>query len=323
MRPAHSRQGLRRSRRPRARHCQIVDDDDRGCVPRRPTCRALAISRPTCAGRLRRASSGRWAEHRRKACPDRAGIRPEQLAGPGVELRERRLSVVLTQDAGIVAHDLHERPVGDAGAIRKAPTAEHLRALRPGDTRERFADEPRLADTRIAGEREDVGPPLIAHALECVEQHPGARAGRRAAPASRGPPGLLEDRAPGAHRAERLDQLDLAFAAIGSRAACSIADRVGTRSADRPTTSPISAPCCRRAATFTASPVTRRNWQSSPPPATASHPYSTPTRAAQRYPELGVQVRSSRRASRVRHGRRSASSSCGVGPRTRPSPHRR
>ncbi len=74
------------------------------------------------------------------------------------------------------AHDLRDRQVGGALAVRRAASDEHLRLV--VDDRQKLACEPRLADTRLSDDRDDVAVLFVACACirgsEAVELVPAA-----------------------------------------------------------------------------------------------------------------------------------------------------
>ena len=170
---------------------------------------------------------GPQAEHRRKPRADRhrAGtVRAEERAGPRLKLRDRLFPIVLAGDTRVLAHDLHERPIGDAGAIREAPATENVRAVGARDPREGLAHQTRLADPGIADDGEEVRPPLVAHPLERFEQHPELTLPADELRAHRGQTaGLLRDEAARPDRPECLDRIGLSLR--GHRLAHRVLDR--------------------------------------------------------------------------------------------------
>ena len=62
--------------------------------------------------------------------------------------------VVVARDASRLAHDLAERPEGDALAVRQAPAPDQPGLL--AGARRELTDEPRLADARVAHDRDEL-----------------------------------------------------------------------------------------------------------------------------------------------------------------------
>ena len=202
-----------------------------------------------------------------------------------------RLTVASARCAELLQHR-DDRPEGDAVAVVEATAVQHCRV----EPVEQLADEPRLADAGRAEQREQVA---AAARGRCARTPDGAARARAAADERRVEPAC-----------DRLGLgVDLERAGMQPPAAASPSPRRrSARRAPRPgralrvsapiSTSPGSAACSSRAATFTASPVT----SVSPSPATTS-PVLTPIRA--RRPSAGTAARISHAA---RTARRASSS---------------
>ena len=195
---------------------EIVDDDHGGRP--RDGGQVLSGAPADLPAELRRHDFGHrvlrphQAEHRREAGANGRSLGTEHRTDARVELPKRAIAIVRGGDARVLSHDLHERPIGDPGAVGQAAAAQYVCAVRTGDAGERLSDEPRLADARVAHDREDVSPAVVADALERFKEHPQLalpadelRAHRRQAA------GLLGDRAAGPLRAERSDRVGLAL----------------------------------------------------------------------------------------------------------------
>ncbi len=109
-------------------------------------------------------------EHRRKPLPDRDRVGAVQLGRALVELRQRRVSIVVRGDARVLADDLHYGPIGDAGPVRKNSAAEHPRVSARRDPRQQLAHETRFPDPSVPDEREEMSTALRAYALERLKQ---------------------------------------------------------------------------------------------------------------------------------------------------------
>ena len=114
------------------------------------------------------ASSGPAGSDQPNSPPTRRAIRSPSSASArsSVSFAQRARGIVGLRDAGGLPHDLSERVVGDALAVREASPPQD-RGVRVG---EELAHEPRLADPGRAEQREQVRGALVARALEAAPE---------------------------------------------------------------------------------------------------------------------------------------------------------
>ena len=120
---------------------------------------------------------------------------------PAVELSPGRGGVVGVDDLERPADDLGQRPVGEPGAVGGAAAQAHRRrVLAVADPDRELAQQPRLADARLADHGDQVRPLLADHLLEQAQQPVGLDR----APDQRGGGGRGARGAAGDHRAHGL-----------------------------------------------------------------------------------------------------------------------
>ena len=94
-----------------------------------------------------------------------------QPGDEGIDPSAHHLGRVVILDGGDLPDDFGDGPIGDALAIRKAPSAENAGPI-PDDV-EKLGNEPALADPRRAKDREELARPAgdspLKGLLECVE----------------------------------------------------------------------------------------------------------------------------------------------------------
>ena len=171
---------------------------------------------------------------------------------PAVDVRQKRTEGRRGIGPRDVAHDVGEREVGDAVAVRDAPSDDDARVLlerAQGLSREAGLADPRWPDD--GGERAR----RLAHRgvegiAQLAELAAAADEERRDRPGEGRHVRTQAEQPPGNERPALALRLDLAGA--GSAA---IASRTRSYVASPRSTSPGSAACSSRAATFTASPV--------------------------------------------------------------------
>ena len=303
----------------------------RASSPRRPTPGRSSRS----SGRARqRSSTGRPASSRRGARRDRAGSAPPSgcprsrverpLPGALLERLADRPEDLLRRVDRSAASSSSSAPASRKISIRgqyvmPSPYGRH-RPVRTAASPASAADISRRAATCRSRRPEDRHEPALR--VDTARRMP--RAGGRAPRAAR-----RAERRAAARRRRPLDDGEQRYAARGSALPLSDSPRLARprpRPRERVRRSPIrispgSAACSSRAATLTASPVTRR----SAVPVTTS-PVLTPVRA-QRTPCRARAPRSARRApraSRRRPAARAGHRPRGArAPRRRPSPRRR
>ena len=203
----------------RVRPLQVVDDHDEWAT-RRDRLEVLADAPAELHGDplgrdvgQRRGWCFETQEHR-DASLDRGepvALRHER-AQAVAELGEGRGAVIRRPDPGVFADDVHERPVGDTRAIRQTTATKDAHVRAPCDSRHTFADEPRLPDSRVPDDGDQIAGALILRTFEGLEQlpqlaRPSDEGGiERVSPTMRG-----RARAVGTERAEGDQGLDLAL----------------------------------------------------------------------------------------------------------------
>ena len=207
-------------------------------------------------------------------------------------------NTVVGSRAAHLTHDLPEWPVRDPLAVRQAAPDDDPSSA--SDASEELAGEPRLADPGSADQRAELRQSLRNRAVECaIEVGQLARA-----PDERRVDTAREGRCVRQHleKAERRNRLGLALRDEGVTGSVLTASRTSRSVCSPIRTSPAEAACSRRAATFTASPVT----SVSPAPDTTSPVLSPIRTSSPRRPTTS-------RISAAARTARSASSSCTCG----------
>ena len=140
--------------------------------------------RPLLGKRLEEAPPGGERFLLRARCP------VARVTHEGMEMREHPVHVLVEQllerprqlrlhlgiavgleDAGLRLHHLRERPVADTLAVRQRPALAPVRQMSAAlDRLEQLADESALADPRHAGDRDQFGRTLRAHAVERADE---------------------------------------------------------------------------------------------------------------------------------------------------------
>ena len=274
----------------------VVEDDDQ---------------RPLRGERLEQLPDGPEDLLRRSAAaePDRGGDavgdhspRPAATR-PAPQPLERLLVVECVVEPGGRLEDRPDRPVGDALAVRNAPSREGARAVRG---RDELTHQPGLADPGGAEHGYELAAllrdgPLVRgdHEAELVLP-PGER---------RVQPPLERLSATSARRRHASTGADLPFSSSGPAASTSTASRTRARVLSERGSRPAPPHCSSRAATLTASPLAK----TSPPPTAATSPVLIPVRVSSRTPypvsSSSLSVPSSARRSSAARTARSASSS--------------
>ncbi len=182
---------------------------------------------------------------------------------------------------------LDDRPVGDPDPVGEAAAADDRRL----DHRQRLGRQPRLAETRVGDDRDQLAAPLRQRPRPGLAQQ---RQLALAADEDRLVPPL--GRRAGSEQPVGGQRLALALQHAAARAAPRRPPRRRARSvASAISTSPGEAACCKRAATFSASPVARR----SSVPVTTS-PVLTPIRPSIPSPANASRISTAARQARKR-----------------------
>jgi len=86
-----------------------------------------------------------------------------------VQLCDRRLTIILEADGGVVANDLDEGPVGDALAVGQAAALPDVRAEIGGNPTQAFLDQSRLTDPGSPEQSEEIGLAILDDPAEGVD----------------------------------------------------------------------------------------------------------------------------------------------------------